>query len=250
MFEQVVGGFGDPPLVIAALGTLALLAHAPGAAVLPLFRRYRELRPTMAAADALAKLYSENVEPELRTAAAVIKDTDLPSILDMHRGRGASEKAVEFLVGECVKGIERRLQDPLFDLRPLLDPQDGEDPVAVLIAQMTEGFVPCDMSFDGKVLSFHDGTEDELGLDLSQYLRSFHAQQEFVLMHVRGRGFVASADFSHSCPYYSVCSHPFRSARETECRTSPWRIYTNNTPGCWFTNGVSATLGPTTIRKV
>ena len=241
------------PLSVASLGTLALLTDDPAATFGRATIEY-QARATPDGVDeaCLRALAAELVIPDLRHTISVITTADLPSIKSIHVGRGTSEKAVAFIVDETQRALERRVADPLFDIQGLLRLEPGADPILSLIDMMKTEFVPCDMEFDGHVQSFHPGTEDELGLDLSQYLRSFQAQQEFMMVHVKpaGDGFRPSSTVSVPCSFNRCCTHPNRTENADHCARAPWRQYKDAPTGCWYLNGVAATIGPHTIRKI
>lgn len=242
------------PLLIAALGTLALLTNDPARTFCRATTAYRmRARPSDAIDEScLRAIADEFAVSELHEALAVVKIADLPSIKAIHVTHGTSEKAVAFVVDETQRALERRAFDPLFDIRNLLLFAPGADPILSLIDMMKADFLPCDMEFAGRVRSFYPETEDEVGLDLSQYLRSFQAQQEFMMVHVNatGDGFSPSSAVSVPCSFRRCCTHPNRTVHSDYCARTPWRQYKEASVGCWYVNGVAATIGPHTIRKI
>lgn len=252
IFKFIAKDIDDDSIFIAALGTLALLTLNPGLHIEPLFEEYRNLRKAQKSpSDTLLEISKNKITPFLITIYETLKNEDLNSILNSHRGRGTSEKAVKFIIEQSINGLARRIIDPLFDIRPFIETEKGVEPIEVIIEMAKNEFPPCDLSSNGKILSFLSGEEDENGLNISQYLRSFQAQQEFMMMHLKGDGFASSSELSSkTCSYYKICTHPTRTIQENNCKEKPWANYTATTIGCWFTNGVSATLGPTQIQKI
>ena len=238
------------PLVIAAVGTIALQDRDPGLAVPRLLQEtFAELQRGKSMSDALDLAAQQLVYPYFAGAATVAIDHDLPEIIRIHQGR-TSDKAVKYLCEQKIRGLRKRLKDLIFDIRCFLNP-DQTDHVNLLIAMMRDEFVPCEMSFDGKILSFHPAAEKEGELDLPQFLRVFQAQQEFMTMHLSNERFRASELLpTVRCPFYSKCTHPARNAHEVNCRTAPWRNYVASDTRCWFTLGVAATVGPGEVVKV
>jgi hypothetical protein len=108
------------------------------------------------------------------------------------------------------------------------------------------------MKFDDRIHSFRPAKEDEHGLDLSQYLRSFQAQQEFMMRHVNpaGDGFRPSAGLRAGCPFLRCCSHLNRDQFPENCSREPWMQYSQAAVGCWYANGVAATVGRHTVKKI
>jgi hypothetical protein len=241
-------------LAVAALGTLALLTNDPAKTFCRATIAYRmRARPTGAIDEScLRAIADEFAVPDLRDALAVVRIADLPSIKSIHVTHGTSEKAVAFVVDETQRALERRALDPLFDIHNLLLFAPDADPIMSLIDMMKADFLPCDMEFAGHVRSFYPGTEDEFGLDLSQYLRSFQAQQEFMMVHVNatGDGFTPSSTVSTPCSFHRCCTHPNRTEHPDHCALAPWRQYKAASAGCWYVNGVAATIGPHTISKI
>ncbi len=249
--KLVIPDVDGPPAVLAALGTLMLVSRDPGGTIVPMLEAFASGRRSGASAVQTLDSISETmVLPELREADRKLNETDLPSILSIHRGRGASEKAVEFLVGEYRKGIGDRLNDCLFDLRPILEPRAGQDALDALLSPTKEHFVPCDMIFDGKMCTFHPPPSDAAEMHLSQYLRSFQAQQEFMMMHLSDDGtFLPSGALRRRCPFLRACDHPTLQQHSDNCWNAPWRNKGDADAGCWFTAGVSATMGPAPFRR-
>lgn len=189
------------------------------------------------------------VAPYFEPIAQTAIDHDLPGIVRIHQGRVASAKAIEYLCGEKTRGLQRRLKDPIFDTRCFLE-EDPSAQIAQLVALMRDAFVPCGMSFDGRVFTFHPLPRNEVELDLPQFQHAFQAQQEFMMMHLSADRFVASEAVKCRCPFYSKCKHPDRTAHEENCRTAPWRNYSVSDTRCWFTLGVAATVGTGDVGKV
>ena len=152
------------PMVIAGVGTIALLSRDPGLAVEPLLKDVSEaMRRGEPPSEALVHAAQRLVFPYFQDAARIVIDDDLPDIVRIHRGRVASEKAVDYLCEQKKRGLQRRLEDPIFDIRGFFEP-DPDSQVRNLVSLMRDAFVPCGMSFDGKVFSFHPpaGREAEL----------------------------------------------------------------------------------------
>lgn len=242
------------PLSIAALGTLALLTHDPARTFCQAAIAYRMRSRTPEAIDeaCLSAIADEFAVPALRESLAIVRTADLPSIKAIHVTHGTSEKAVAFIVDETQRALERRVADPLFDIRNLIRLTPGADPILSLIEMMKTDFVPCDMEFGGHIHSFRPEAEDEHGLDLSQYLRSFQAQQEFMMVHVKatGDGFAPSSAVPARCSFHRCCTHPNRTERFEHCARAPWLQYRDASVGCWYVNGVAATIGPHEITKI
>jgi hypothetical protein len=121
------------------------------------------------------------------------------------------------------------------------------------IMDIRDQLIPCDFLF-GKgtqeQVSFRAPHKDKLGFDLSQYINSFGAQQSFVISHVK-KGILVPTDVAapFACPYHTSCDHPLKNENEDYCRRSPWMHIHSATTGCWYTNGVNATLGHVRLTR-
>ncbi|MCU1277066.1 MAG: hypothetical protein JWM53_612, partial [bacterium] len=188
------------------------------------------------------------VTRELRVSVPVIVDNDLPSIVSMHKKRN-SATAIEFLCAESKRALALRLEDPLFDLRPLF--QDDPDAAMRGLLALFGLIEPCDMLLGaGAVGTLRRGSPDEAGFDMAQHMLSFSAQQEFMLMHIGADGqFLPTASIAEACPYQGPCTHPTAQEHPENCAKSPWRNFTMAKHGCWFTNGVIATMGESKLTK-
>ena len=238
------------PLAIAAIGTVSLLAQDPGLAIKSLLIDLSEdLQRGYPATEALVSTARRVVFPYFEEAARVVIDHDLPDLVRIHQGRVASAKAVEYLCEQKARGLQRRIDDPIFDIRCFFD-EDPNSQISQLVALMRDAFIPCGMSFDGKVLTFHAPVQNEAELDLPQFQHAFQSQQEFMMMHLSSDRFRASSAVRCQCPFYSKCKHPDRVAREANCQTAPWRNYAESDTRCWFTLGVAATVGTGEVGKV
>lgn len=242
LFAFLAPGEREQPLTIAALGTLALLTVDAGRAVSKLFEDYTKFRGRgLLVRDALDAVADQVVRTEYQRNADVVTGTDLPSIVEMHRGR-ATEKAVAFLCSESTRALKRRLKDPLFDLRPFLGNYDPEYAMRDL-TELFRDVEPCEVLLDGSVGSYRDRAKDSEGIDRTNHLMTLSAQQEFMLMHLHGEAFKPSAEVKGRCAFLHSCTHPNATEAPTSCEQTPWAHFKNSDTGCWFSTGVMATVG-------
>lgn len=245
-----------PPLFVACLGTLALLGASP----------YREFFRVLGIfAQALSQTTEHATALEItvtdaRSRLSSLVDQALPAleeIVKINEKRGMSDAAVQHIVSERRRALEARLSDPIFEIRPLLNDQSLESAMRHLTNLMSE-YVPCDLSLradpitgePARIVTFQYPRVDELGFELSQYIRSYDAQQKYVLAHLNGDVFVSSDKVEKpGCAFVDSCVHPLKSENENQCRQYPWLHIHSKLPGCWYTSGVLATMGTVKIKK-
>lgn len=238
--EFVTGRSTTPDAIVAGIGTLSLLTNAPALATVDLARRYQALRDAGASdLDALHQAGEEIAVPDLRAAAPAIR-AEMESLRAVHAGRGMLEHAVALLAEECLRALDMRLDDPLFDLRPLLAP--AADPAKDLFALVLR-LPPPIMRFDGAFHAFRPQVPDHHGHGDAQYWMALHAQQAFMMMHAGLSGFRPSDVVEAPCPFADGCDHSTRSRHPQNCTAKPWKNYVEADEGCWFTEGVAATIG-------
>jgi hypothetical protein len=239
--QQVV-----PDLVVAAIGTYSLLTPAPFRATLDLATQYRQrVEAGASPVEAVQAAGDEIAVPNLRAGMPLVRDS-LQSICSIHQGRGMLEKAAKLIAAESTRAMERRCEDPLFDLRPLLEGEEGS--ITKLTALMSE-FPPCPMAFGDAILTFRPLSQDEQGFDDVQYLMALHSQVHFALMHVASQGFLPSSHLKKACPFVRTCEHPNHSLHGENCRVTPWKNYVDAKHGCWFSEGVAASIGLKGVAK-
>ena len=262
VLERVVAYFcgseTEPPAVVAGLGTLLLMTDGPGHYLHRIVGAYAKHRSNglepFVALRAVAVSELPSIKTHVQRVGEIVDEID-----KMHLRRGTSERAIAYLCAQYRRSFARRVTDPLFDIAPLL--VDTLDQTALLnhFKSLYKEFPPCDFVIEEPdesgaavrtLVSAQPADLDEKGLDISQYLRSFQAQQEFMLAHLRSDGFCPSASVRLKCPYFETCEHPLRSADMEVCKSAPWEHTRRDAPGCWFTNGVWATLGEGDFRRV
>lgn len=253
LFDYLIGPRDQTLRIDAALGTLALLTTHPGSAIMQLVEGYKiELR-RKSESEALNTLIRNHIESTEGIKDVILK-REIPSMREMHKGRGLSEGAINYITDTIVKGINHRMTSPLFDIDAVYPVKYDE------IQSLQRMYPPCDilqenLPHDGSfprdtLYSFHPATPGTLGP--SDYVRSLHAQQDFVFAHMRMDGtFKESSQCEpHICPYYYCCSREPRRNNPATCQNRPWMAYDlYSQSSCWYTNGVVATLGIVTIGK-
>jgi hypothetical protein len=253
LFRFVVGRDADPPMVIAALGTLALLTVAPNRGIIEILEDYKSVTDGGAGLtpfDAVVAISVKVLQLELRASVPIIVGNDLPSIVHMHRRRN-SATAIEFLCSESSRALNMRLEDPLFDLRPLF--QDDADAAMRGLLALFGLIEPCDMLLGSSAVgTLRRGLVGADGLDMTQHLLSFSAQQEFMMMHEGADGqFLPTASITGgACPFLGACTHPTTKEHPDNCAKAPWKNFKMAKDGCWFTNGMIATMGESKLTRV
>jgi hypothetical protein len=262
VLERIVafirGSDDDPPAAIAGLGTLLLMTKAPARSIRPIIGRYAEQRAAgkepFSALQAVVTEERPRIEAHLKSALAIVD-----GIEEMHAGRGMSERAASYLCDQYRRAFARRVQDPLFDLGPLLSGTIDEPALLDHLRGLYRDFPPCDFLIEeqnettGQVertlVTAQPPGQDAKGFEPSQYLRSFQAQQEYVLAHLGPKGFRPSSDVRRRCPYFDACDHTIRTEAEARCASAPWEHVQREGPGCWYSSGVWATLGLVEVHR-
>jgi hypothetical protein len=253
---------------IASLGTLSLLTPDPAGIFLQLRDDYAARRSSgRTMAEGLDDVW-QNLRPDVEAVVRLIVDHELPGLLAMHRGRGLTESAFEWLTSQYAAILDRRLQDPLFDLRPFAHNRLDRGGLNHLLRTM----LPCDVIIE-QAGDLHQVERDVLvtfgmpgltthGYRLSDILRTLEAQRHFVLSHLGQDDVRPSAEVEHDqaaapeedvspCPFYSACGLELRQIHSEICFRRPWRIYDPaRAANCWYGAAVACTLGLVEVRNV
>ena len=258
VFDFIVGRPDDPPIIVAALGTLSLLFPDPGYYLPFLLQYYSDARNNAKAPYEALDTVIDKVYENLKKTVQLVLNVDLPSIEQMHEGRGLSESGVSWLGKAYRLALNYRLKDPFFELASFKLAKPDPNQMFALM----KVFPPCDAiqereERDGvfprdQLASFHEGVQDDQGHTSSDTLRTFQAQQTYVMSHcdTNTAQFLPSSQAVCSCPYYHACHLEWRVKQADICRTAPWRHYSLGAKeSCWYTNGVAATMGTVKIKK-
>lgn len=256
VYEHVVGVTAPSSYYPAALGTLALLGTHPGPALIAFTRMFKDAVATGAGEDAALQQVIARCQPILQKTIATVLASDLPELVDMHRGRGLLEGALNHVSDLYVRALKRRREQPLFDLDVVFPKAKAQ-----ALQDHQVQFPPCDLvqerdepnNFPRDALySFDPTPEDSYGHRPTDYTRSFQAQQGFLYAHVDfGRGaFIDSGRAEARCPFFNACQLQFRADNPEVCGKRPWASYGGADHGCWYSTAVSASLGTVKIKKV
>lgn len=252
---QYIWGYPPPASITAALGTLALLTTHPGPGLIQLARAFRaEVQAGKdhdSALRTVQRVHQQSVLPIIST----ILNHDLPSLEQMHQGRGLMEGALAHVGSTIRRALVRRLTDPLFEVRAVFPTAS-----AASVAELQRDFPSCDMVQERApvsgvfprdiIYSFDPSGPDALGNEPSIYTRSLQAQQDFVYAHLDNTGsFVPSGQCQSKCPYYDACHLPLRSSHPRVCEHMPWIAHFQPDGSCWYATAVAATLGRVQIRR-
>jgi len=239
-----------------SLGTLALLMTHPGPALVTMARDLRTLLETNEEATAMAMLIKAT--RDTRNAALGSFLTSIREIGEMHKDRAMIEGAYQYLLSQFELAVTLRLEDPVFDLRLVLD---EKRPMSALIEFM-KSFPPCDVLQErvGNVddlqrddlVRMSEDREDQFGFTSSIYTRVFQAQQTYLYAHVdKESGEFLESKFAKltRCPEYTSCALPLRQQSSSPCSTAPWRSYRREHPSlCRYGVAVSASVGTVQVR--
>lgn len=254
IIEHVVGSSSEPLDIIASIGTLSLMSNNPAAALYDFVVDYGvHRRSGTGPLASLNKVLQQSI-PSIRESLNTVLAGDLFSIETMHIGRGLVEKGARYIVSVIRKAMQRRLENPLFDL----DFSTKNTPKQVIksVNKLLRDFPPCDVlqEMPGNV---HAVMRDFLGTShpipmqndfrISDGIRALQSQQHFMLKHLRTKGFVPTNHAVGSdsrCPYYTVCNLHLRHNSSSICDSAPWEHWRKaDGPACWYTNGVAGTAG-------
>lgn len=252
-------GHVDPPEIIAGLGTLLLMTDGPHLHVRRILERYADLCSN--GATSLDALYTVAVEEEPRIkrhAESLVQVIE--EIVKMHESRGMSDRAAQLLAQQYQRALSHRTKDALFELAPWLQGHPpSQETLFAHFHRLYELFPPCDFIIDEPdphggspkrtLVAFGKPLVDEAGFDRSQYLRSFQAEIEHMRFHEIRSEFLPTGLTQKKCPYFEVCTHPFKTTEAEVCEKHPWKHVNKLEDACWYSSGVAATLGLVTIRR-
>jgi len=252
LFDYILGPREQQWMVDSALATMALLTTHPGVDILQLAEAYKTEIKSESPPEALRKVKAKH-KGSMSSIVKTVQNKELPSLRRMHKGRGYSEGAINYIADVFSKAFNLRMSNPLFDIETVLP----NVRMNALLA-MQKAYPPCDVlqrnsEHDDSlprdtIFSFSPSVKGILGP--SDYIRSLHAQQDYMFAHLNMDGsFKKSSQCQpHMCPYYFCCTLDPRRNESKICLTSPWLAYdpTGN-ESCWYTNGVAATLGNVNI---
>lgn len=243
---------------LIALATLATLTTDPAGNFLDLLDDFGTRRTAGETVQQALDGIWQDVRPHYQQVFDVIAAHDLPSIVTMYQGRGLLQHAAEYIAENCLAVLRRRLADPFFDIRPFTRDRLDRPSLESLFREV----LPCDtiQSFPGgehavaRDLLVTFGVPSDrwthLGYRPSDFLRTMECQVNYLFCHLGDDQFLPSAVVESRCPYYTVCTLPFRRDHSNVCRESPWLSYL---PGerfhCWYGTAVASTLGVTVIRS-
>jgi len=245
---------------IASIGTLSLLTPDPAGIFLELRDAYVDARSGGAsAADALDQVW-QSMLPNVRSFTDTIINHELPGLLQMHRGRGLMQHAVEWVALQYSAAFARRVQNPIYDLEPFSHNRIDRRALGVLLRTV----LPCDVIVEG-VGDLHKVERDTLvsfgmpglsanGHSLSDILRTLEAQNHFVMQHLVSDGFESTDELEAyretldddkmtPCPFYTSCGLQLRKDQPEICFRIPWRIFDPNRRNCWYGTAVASTIG-------
>ncbi|GEM_PF-2853042 len=252
---QYIFGYPPPAFITAALGTLALLTTHPGPALIELARRFHAEVQVGKDYDSALGTVQRVHQPSVTRIISTILDHDLPSLEQIHQGRGLLEGALIHVGSTIRRALVRRLTDPLFDVRSVF-PTANHTSVKALqrdfpSCDVLQERVPVSGVFPRDIIvSFDPSGPDALGNAPSIYTRSLQAQQDFVCAHLDNTGsFSPSGQCHSSCPYYDACRLPLRNSHPSVCEHMPWIAQSQPGDSCWYATAVAATLGRVQIRR-
>jgi len=160
--------------------------------------------------------------------------------------------------------IQRRLNDPFFELGWLSDEGVSTDAFSKLMREL----VPCDVrqqrkptdevieNADADIEFMRDALytfgaaespDDEHSGSTS--ISAHHAQLHMLFAHLGGTSFLPSTSASARCPFYTTCPHEQRQSNSQICRTTPWLSFASGETQCSYGAAVASTLGTVRLRK-
>lgn len=211
------------------LGCIALNATNPGEQFMLLLQEKLEM---LRAEDFLERIGWADIYPRAR-AVALRKLDEIESVFV---GRGLAEHGISSAFERARQLLERRVDEPWFELRL----RDGVLDVEATNA-LVQSTVPCE------VVQARTGGSDEVGRD---HILAFGGDSDKniegrrvvqLMVHAmtthatRAGELVASAGRARPCPYFTSCVHARRRDRPDLCATTPWVPSTpKGSQRCWY----------------
>ncbi len=231
---------------ISSLITLSLLTLNPPIAYLDMLQSYSNARNPLAPKEGLMKMW-DDYRHEFEQYIPIFKQS-LDQMVKRYEQRGVTELAARYVREVSFLGLQKRLEDPLFELKPF--EKNAVDLVA--LNQLFDEFPPCN------VVQEREGHSDDVDRDIlsNRDIRNFdwnttpYAPGEFLTTLACNFDFAkahADVDFEQSdnvhqcCPFYTCCTNERRINDRETCKTSPWMHFKpDETKHCWYGEGAMA----------
>jgi len=250
---------GIDRFTLLACGVLSLLTNDPAGALVDALRDLGERhRQGAAISDAFAQVEEALRAPRTGAINTILEDVE--GLRRMHARRGAAEDAMNHVCDIFSSLLARRLDDPLWDVRPFAAQLDKRrltellhsvEPCLVLQRLPDDDDDPDDGDRPQHDLMLAFGKVGEAAKEMTRRaLPVLQCQLHYVDVHLDRDEFVPSAEVSpkHAgCPFYRSCTLQLRRDHADVCKRSPWKIYgLSAKETCWYGAAVAATLG--TVR--
>lgn len=258
-YAAKAGPNGLPRIVLAACAALALQTVDPPRAIINMFDHLSDLversdRAVAAGGVAIpwAAIVDELVEAtrSQREQLPPVVLQDLRRLIEMHAGRGAAERAMRGLAELFSRLLDRRVRDPLFELRPFQTNRVERTALARVLGNV----LPCDVLQENApvqeggdeeferdwLLRWGEAGENDAALD---GVRLLQCQLDFVIAHVSNASTLTPthAIRGHACPFHTCCPLALRREHTSTCGERPWEITRfGMNDRCWYGMAVLA----------
>jgi hypothetical protein len=253
--EHLAAGIERRDLI--ACGVLALLTNDPARAIVEELRDLGRRRAQGASRqEALAAVENATREARVESIKTIVKDLD--GLRKMHAKRGAAAAAMVRVAEIFGDLLQRRLEDPLWDIRPLVGDEINQAALTTLLAAVEPCLVLQRLPDDAGVPDDGDRPEHDLMLAFGKpgaatremterAVPVLQCQVHYVAAHLSEEKFIASHDVKlegAACPFYRSCTLQLRRDHPVTCKRAPWEIYESSGENtCWYGAGVAGTIG-------
>ena len=180
-------------------------------------------------------------------------------MVEIYEERGLLEYAMDYLSKIYKKLLNKRLENPFFDLQPFIN---DEKKIQQLI-ELFRNIAPCDAIIINK-----DKMNEEISKDIlisftgnkkwndtsytpTDFLRVLQCQSHFLVSHINlhKNKFISSENANKKpCPFYTVCNLENRKKSSNTCQNEPWKVFNvKESKSCWYGVAVASTLGSVNI---
>jgi hypothetical protein len=241
-------------------GVLALLTNDPGAALIDGLKDFHSRRSNGQSAETALRAVDRALRPARHGCINQIL-TDLQGLKRMYSDRGTSELAMSRLVDIFEVLLKRRIQDPVWDIRPFLAPAIDHAAFSSLLSTTLPCLIIQKLPDDPTNPTDADKPQHDVMIAFGnsavetttanrRALPVLQCHIHYVRAHIGNGEFLPSSKIvgdDATCPFYRSCTLQLRVDHGQLCKEAPWRIYAvseENT--CWYGAAVAGTLG--TVR--
>lgn len=186
---------------------------------------------------------------------------DMEDMVNIYKDRGLLEYAMNYLSAQYKRLLNKRLENPFFDLHPF----SNENIDIQQIVELFKEIAPCDA-----IIENPDKNNEEISKDIlisftgnklwndtiytpTDFLRALQCQSHYLQSHIdlNKNKFVSSkSSHTKACPFYTICELENRKNSSDICKNKPWEVFKENEPkSCWYGVAVASTLGSVNVEN-